>query len=308
MLVFFAIVLFFAVPVFADEAILVDFSLLTADIINDENGNPTQNRQTVMDYSEVKAAGSNITDEQRAAMKTSLAISNWEVLLASSSRFVDNIVMSYTKEADSRQFGKVMGLRIHFPIEYFNSWAIIRPPFEIPAYEPTGTIDDDGNIEPADGSDGINTPSRFEAPAGQNGRPDPTQPAFGVVKNVGTIKALAVNVYGLNFPHGLFMSYIDSSGDTKEIFMGYLQYDGWRELVWNNPAYVSEVRNRDLRLYPLYPTNTPFIKFAGFRIARDAAKEGGDFVAYFKDVKVIYDKAQLDTDRDINDEGTWGII
>jgi hypothetical protein len=307
-LVFFAIVLFFAVPVFADEAILIDFSLLTADIINDDEGNPTQNRQTVMNYADVKAAGSNITDEQRAAMKTSLAIENWEVVLASSSKFVDNITKSYTKEADSKLHGTVMGLRIHFPIEYFNSWAIIKPPFEIPAFEPAaGSIDDDGNIDPYVG-DGITAPSRFEAPAGENGKPDPTQPAYGVIKNVGTIKSLAVSVYGLNFPHGLFLSYIDSSGDTKEIFMGYLQYDGWRELVWNNPAYVMEVRNRDLRLYPLYPSNTPFIKFAGFRIARDAAKEGGDFVGYFKDVKVVYDKAQLDTDRDIDDEGTWGII
>jgi hypothetical protein len=307
-LVFFAIVLFFAVPVFADEAILIDFSLLAADIINDDEGNPTQNRQTVMNYADVKAAGSNIKEKKKMAMKTSLAIDNWEVRLASSSRFVENITKSYTKEADSKQFGKVMGLRIHFPVEYFNSWAIIKPPFEIPAFEPAaGSIDDDGNIDPVVG-DGITVPSRFEAPAGDNGKPDPTQPAYGVVKNVGTIKALAVNVYGLNFPHGLFMSYIDSSGDIKEIFMGYLQYDGWRELVWNNPAYVMEVRNRDLRLYPLYPSNTPFIKFAGFRVARDAAKEGGDFVGYFKDVKIIYDKAQLDTDRDINDEGTWNII
>jgi hypothetical protein len=35
---------------------------------------------------------------------------------------------------------------------------------------------------------------------------------------------------------------------------------------------------------------------------------GGDFVTYFRDVKIIYDKAVLDTDRDIDDEGTWNII
>jgi hypothetical protein len=90
--------------------------------------------------------------------------------------------------------------------------------------------------------------------------------------------------------------------------MGYLNYDGWGELRWDNPAYIQEVRNRDLRLYPLYPTSTPFIKFGGFLIQRDAAKEGGDFIGYFKDVKVIYDKAVLDTDRDIEDESLWHII
>jgi hypothetical protein len=90
--------------------------------------------------------------------------------------------------------------------------------------------------------------------------------------------------------------------------MGYMNYDGWGELRWDNPAYIQAVRNRELRLYPLYPTSTPFIKFGGFLVQRDAAKEGGDFIIYFKDVKVIYDKAVLDTDRDINDENLWHII
>jgi hypothetical protein len=69
-----------------------------------------------------------------------------------------------------------------------------------------------------------------------------------------------------------------------------------------------EVRNRDLRIYPLYPFNTHFVKFGGFRLARDADGIGGDFVAYFKDVRVVYDKAVLDTDRDIDDEVLWEII
>ena len=36
--------------------------------------------------------------------------------------------------------------------------------------------------------------------------------------------------------------------------------------------------------------------------------DGDTFVGYFKDVKVIYDKAVLNTDRDIADEDLWGII
>jgi hypothetical protein len=90
--------------------------------------------------------------------------------------------------------------------------------------------------------------------------------------------------------------------------MGNLQFDGWGELVWNNPGYIQEVRNRDIRLYPLYPTSTPFIKFGGFLIQRDAAHTGGDFITYFKDVRVIYDLATLTTETDINDEAIWNII
>ncbi|MDR2476968.1 MAG: flagellar filament outer layer protein FlaA [Treponema sp.] len=298
MLILVAVVSLVAGSVFAEEAVLIDFAKLTADIHvsvgpNDEDTTPNQNRATMMDYSNV--AGSSFTTEQKQVMKTSLAVGNWEVRLASSSRTVPNMILSYTKEAPSKQWGNVMGVRIHFPVESFNSWAIIKPPFEIPAFEPQANVQDDGTIEPADSSDGITGPSRFED-------------GYGVVKNVGTVKSVAVNAYGENFPHGLTTLIIDNTGTEREMFMGYLNFEGWGELIWNNPGYIQEVRNRDLRIYPLYPTSTPFVKFGGFKIKRDAAKEGGDFIGYFKDVKIIYDKAVLDTERDIEDEGLWHII
>jgi len=287
-------------PLFAEEAILIDFTTLKADIsVNSSNGSPNQNRQTMMDFSHV--AGGSFTTQQKAVMKTSLAIENWEVLLASSSRTNENISLTYTKEATSKQYGTVMGVRIHFPTEPYNSWATIRPPFDIPAFEPNATIGDDGSIQPEQGNDGITGRSRFEAP-------EAGKPAYGVVKNVGTIKSVAVDVYGLNFPHSLSTILIDNNGTEKTVFMGYLLFDGWGELIWNNPAYIQEVRNRDIRLYPLYPTSTPFVKFGGFLIQRDAAKEGGDFIAYFKDVRIIYDLAVLDTEKDIDDEALWHII
>ena len=253
MLILVAIVSLVAGSLFAEEAVLIDFGQLTADIHvstgpDDEDDTPNQNRATMMDYSAVRFGGS-FTEEQKKVMRTSLAIQNWEVLLASSSRTVTNMVLSYTKEAPSKQWGTVMGVRVRFPVENFNSWAVIKPPFEIPAFEPQADVQDDGTIEPAEDSDGVSTESRFE-----NG--------FGVIKNVGTVKSVAVNVYGLNFPYGLSSIIIDGSGNQKTMFMGYLNFDGWGELRWDNPAYIQEVRNRDLRLYPLYPESTPFVKFA----------------------------------------------
>ncbi|MFP3088965.1 flagellar filament outer layer protein FlaA [Treponema sp. TIM-1] len=287
-----AIALFIVGSLFAEEAILIDFSKLTADIVANQDNQPTQNRATAMDYANV--AGGSFTTEQKSVMKTSLAITNWDVVLASSSRTVGNQVSSYTQEAPSKQWGTVMGVRIHFPVENWNSWAIIKPPFDIPAFEPQAEVDDDGNVQAAEG-DGITGPSRFED-------------GYGVVKNVGTIKSVAVNAYGLNFPHSVSAILIDAQGNSQTVFMGYLNYDGWGELRWDNPGYITEVRNRELRLYPLYPQSTPFVKFGGFLIQRDGAKEGGDFIGYFKDVKIIYDKAVLDTERDIDDEALWNII
>jgi hypothetical protein len=90
--------------------------------------------------------------------------------------------------------------------------------------------------------------------------------------------------------------------------MGSLLFDGWKQLQWNNPDYISEVRTREIRVYPIYPRGTPYVKFAGFQITRDASDIGDNFVGYFKDVKVIYDEAVLKTERDIADEDLWGII
>jgi hypothetical protein len=298
-----------AVGLFAEEAILIDFTKLAADIIpaqqQEEGQEPqmTQNRATIMDYGAV--TGGSFTEEQKQIMKTSLAIRNWNIILASSSRTVNREVLSYAEEADSKQYGKVLGVRVNFPTEPWNSWALIKPPFEIPAYEPAGEVDDDGVVTP-NANSSVMSLSRFEGPdEDQDGKPDY---GLGVVKNVGTIKSIAVNVYGLQFPHGLSVILIDNEGTEKTMFVDYLDFDGWAELYWQNPAYVTQVRNRELRLYPLYPTSTPFVKFGGFLIKRDADRAGGDFIAYFRDVKIIYDKAVLDTDRDINDEGLWHII
>ena len=67
-------------------------------------------------------------------MKTSLAIENWYVQLASSSRTVNNQAMSYTKESKLKASAKpfdgeemanktVMGVRVHFPLAMYNSYA-----------------------------------------------------------------------------------------------------------------------------------------------------------------------------------------
>ncbi len=105
---------------FADESMLIDFTLLEADCCNDDNGNPTQNKHTVMDFS--VAAGATFTDDQKELMKTSLALPEWEVALNSSARNVGSladskVVAAPVKDSANVPFaGKnVMGVRIIFP-------------------------------------------------------------------------------------------------------------------------------------------------------------------------------------------------
>lgn len=282
----------------AEEAVVVDFSLLNADIVADKAGNMTQNRRTVMDFG--VAAGASYTDEQKALMRTSLAIGEWEVVLNSSSRNPMTIGLSKTTEAkvsdEAKNFAgqKLMGVRVNFPEWLNNSSAEIRPSFIIPAYEEMAQVDDNGNVQEPTAEEKASGKSRYED-------------GYGVVKNVGVIKSIAVNTYGMNFPHGLYVLIRNENNEVKRYFMGYLLFDGWKELIWNNPSYISQVKSREVRLYPVYPTALPYVSFAGFAITRDGSHNGGDFVGYFKDVKMIYDKAVLQTVRDFADEDIWGI-
>ena len=282
----------------AEEAIIVDFALLNADIIADPNGKMTQNRRTVLDYG--KVAGAFYTDQQKALMRTSLALEQWEVELNSSAQNPLSIATSTIKEAEVRAEGekfagqKLMGVRILFPEWTNNANAKIKPGFLIPAYEKMAQVDDQGNLQEPTDEDKASGKSRFED-------------GYGIVRNTGVIKSIAVNTYGMNFPHGLYVLLRDQNNVVKRYFMGYLLFDGWREMIWNNPSYIANVKSRELRLYPVYPTALPHVAFEGFLITRDAAHDGGDAIAYFKDVKIIYDKAVLTTVRDFADEDIWGI-
>ena len=298
---------------FAEEAMLIDFTQLDADYeLTDADGNVVskQNKRTTMDYA--ISAGSTFTKQQKDLMRTSLSLPEWEVTLNSSAKTVQSladsqVVAAPVKESADVPFAgqNVMGVRIVFPTWNSNANAKIVPPFDIPAYEPLSTVSDDGERktlsedEDASAFNVAQNPS-FEKTLFEGG--------FGVVKNVGTIKSIKVTTMGMQFPHGLYVHLTDNDGVERRYFMGYLGFDGWKELRWNNPQYISEIRNREIRVYPIYPRGTPFVKFAGFEITRDASHIGGDFIGYFKDVKIIYDKAILTSDRDIADEDLWGII
>jgi len=283
---------------FADKSVLIDFSKLAADVkIGDAEKN-NEHAATLVDFSDV--AGSSYDEAIRKAMKTSLAIENWYVQLASSARTVANQAMSYTRESKLKPNAKafdgeemanktVMGVRIHFPLSSYNSYALVLPPFEIPAYSNKTELRGDRIVEVA-GDMG----TKFDN--------------FGVVKNVGILKSVEATVYGSNFPNGFGIIVKDQDGNEQTIFLDYLEFDGWRKLVWNNPNYITEVRNREVRRYPLYPKSEPFLKLVGLIFYRDSMQEGGDIVAYVKDIKITYDKALLETQRDINDEAIWGII
>ena len=233
--------------------------------------------RTLVDFA--GAAGASFTQQERDLMKSSLFISNWDVVLNSSAQTplrqaTSKALPAVVREGAERFSGDmVLGARVNFPTEPWNAWALIKPPFEIPASDP-----------------------RF------------LEPGHGAVSNIGTLKQVGLTVYGLNFPHTISVILQNEMNEQQEIMMGHLQFDGWRQLVWDNPNYIVDVRNRELRLQPLYPYNVPTMKIVGFRIYRDGAAPGGDFITYLRDVTVIYDLARLQVTEDIEHDALWEIL
>lgn len=323
--------------VFAEESVLIDFSAVAADFDPD---NPTaydppaeeeeraqgyrpaeimpgdvpegaqENSRTLIDFSD--KAGTGFTAEDRKYMITSLAPDNWDVVLASSSRTVFNQSNSMTKQVQVRDAedvdeayrGKnIMGVRVRFPTGDYNSWAMVRPPFEVPVYMKKTRI-----ITASEEGYEVDEEIGYRA-VPVEGDPNRTKfNQYGVVKNVGVIKSISMRILGMNFPMGCEVVVKDHNNVERSMFMGYLLFDGWRELTWENPNYVTEVRNRELRRFPLYPRATPSIKLMGVRFLRDKEQIGGDFIAYIKDITVTYDRAVLDLDTDVNNEAVWGIL
>ncbi len=284
----------------AEESVLINFSELTGDGENYSATNPSEDEETKFYFG--SQAGSSVTTEQKNEMFTSLAIHHWEVELASSSSHVQNIRYSQVNPAQVRESSEsdfagdwVLGVRVHFPTEPFNSWALVTPPFEIPAYADVVTFEEDqnGNMKPTP-VDGEKPGSKFEGK--------------GVVKNVGVLRAIKVNVRGLNFPHTFSILLQDQNNDVREIFMGNLNFDGWNMIEWENPNYIDNVRDRQIYKVPLYPNSVPMVKLVGLRFYRDASHVGSDFITYIKDITLYYDKAVLELESDIDHDQVWGIL
>jgi len=325
----------FSMFIFAETSVLIDFNKLKAngdgnDPTKSLDGNDTkmldytnhdENRKhhmpTLLDYSSV--ASSNFTPEDIKGMAVSLSAQNWEVHLNSSAAHNKNKALSYCKEwhtkfvpilrdtiesttdtakspAQDPQGYNILGIRIHFPDTPYNCWAVVNPPYEIPAYEDITTNYKGEKLSAQDVLKKENYGNKFDY-------------GYGVVKNVQTLKYIKLKAYGTQFKNSLAIILKDDNNITTEYHFGqYLDFSGWKEMAWVNPNYIKDAANRDLYVIPLYPRNVPFVKLEGFRIYRQGDQLGGDFVTYIKDVTITYDLAVLDKPEPIEHEEAWRIL
>ncbi len=237
----------------------------------------------LIDFSELGKG--EITNDQ--ALK-SLYNEYWRVKLNPSSDFVESRKLTYAKNVpvkksvnDKKGYsneGFALGVRIYFPPIANNAYATVRPLTEVEAY-------------PTNAQGGVTN----------------TFVGKGVLLNVGIIKSITTFVKGKNFPDSLYVNLKDENNAVIPFFLGYLNFEGWAEKTWLNANYMEDVRNRRIVRVPLYPRTEPYYKLDSFTFFKQADGYDGDFVSYLGWVRMVYDKAIIDVEEDINDEDVWNI-
>lgn len=270
----------------AHKATLLDFSLLTAG--EEEDG---QNPDTIIELADYSTYA--LSEEERAEFDVSLAIGQWRVKLNSSAAFPDTMAKSMVKEVEVTDAetvfgneklgvenpGKVLGVRANFPQGSRYAYADIVPPFEIPVYYKKPGTDE----------------FMF-----QNGR--------GAIDNVKNIKKISAVVCGRNYPHKLQVVLRDSNYNEKVYTIGDFNFTGWQRLEWENPNYIANIKDRDLKTAPTYPMLNRGWKVIALRIVKDIQHEGGDFIGYIKQIDIEYDKDVIENNLDIDDDAYWNIV
>lgn len=255
---------------FSIEAVLIDFNNLS---------------DTTVDFTKF-ALSKGFPEEAKEAMKVDITVPNWLVRVNPSSWTNDSMkrtkVLQVTK-SNVYPNVKLLGVRVYFPERHANSYVIIKPPYSIPSFY-------DSELNP-DGSGSIFLNK-------------------GVVRNVGALRKVSVTFLGNNFRYSLSVRLANHKGEEKDIFIGYMNFVGWRTISWINPNLDEELKDRDLNRNsrPYYPDEYPFVKFVAFIIHRVDPEVTGNFVTMIKDVKIEYDEAFLEIgNAETNQEEIFGI-
>lgn len=117
----------------------------------------------------------------------------------------------------------------------------------------------------------------------------------------GITKTVSVWVVGRNKPHKLTLLVQDYFGNNFELYMGDLQFSGWKRLTVAVPP--SPDGEHGIIQTSAYHGDKPGLRILGFRVDCDPVHARGSYYIYFDDLRAItdlYDIENRDED-DMND-------
>jgi len=104
----------------------------------------------------------------------------------------------------------------------------------------------------------------------------------------GITKTVSVWVAGRNFNHDLTLLIQDYFGRNYEIYMGKLNFQGWKKLTVAIPPQSTDGVNGVIQRSYHY-NNQMGIKIMGFRIDCDPLEAYGNYYIYFDDLRAVTD-------------------
>jgi hypothetical protein len=119
----------------------------------------------------------------------------------------------------------------------------------------------------------------------------------------GITKTVSVWVAGRNFNHDLVLLVQDYFGRNYEIYMGRLNFQGWKKITVAIPPQSTDGVNGVVQRSYHY-NNQMGIKIMGFRIDCDPMEAYGNYYVYFDDLRAITDLfAENNRDPDDMNDG-----
>jgi hypothetical protein len=161
--------------------------------------------------------------------------------------------------------------------------------------------------EPVPDEEGMDIPDRFVLGARvdflHRGHMSFTLTPSRPVPIEGITKTISVWVAGRNFNHELTILIQDFFGRNYELFMGRLNFQGWKKLTVAVPPQNEDGRNGVVQRNYHY-NNQMGIKIVGFRIDCDPMEAQGAYYIYFDDLRAVTDLfAEYNRDPDDMNDG-----
>ncbi|MDR1249112.1 MAG: flagellar filament outer layer protein FlaA [Treponema sp.] len=104
----------------------------------------------------------------------------------------------------------------------------------------------------------------------------------------GITKTISLWAAGRNFNHDLFILLQDFFGRNYELYVGSLNFQGWKQLTVAVPPQAPDGRNGIIQRNYHY-NNQMGIKIVGFRVDVDPMEAFGSYYVYLDDVRAITD-------------------
>jgi hypothetical protein len=115
----------------------------------------------------------------------------------------------------------------------------------------------------------------------------------------GITKYISVWAVGRNFDHELHILIQDFFGRNFELYVGKLNFQGWKQLTVAIPPQAMDGRNGIIQRNYHY-NNRMGIKIVGFRVDVDPMEAQGSYYIYLDDVRAVTDLYAEDS-RDADD-------